>query len=335
MAKTKLTTGLDLGEFALKCAVVESNSGAVQSVWHAELFPERGSSNQVFEPEVVKQRLFELIEKCEKECPGFTRELVTSVPGEFFRYIELPQLSSKELEVAVPFEAQKHIPFPLDEVTLNYVAVPQISDEKKKSAVFFVAAHKKRIQELSALLEACGLNVKRVGTPSLALSREFFRNHAQFSNEFAALLHVGFGSTRVAVIRSGCPYYVRKIPLGGRDLTYGFQMSRQSGWPEAEKYKLAYDIGQHEVGFEPFINQLTGEIKKSLLFFAKEFKMKEGRIEKAFLSGGAGLQKGLAAHLSQALGISVVVDGWGELTFRDIKEEAALYKVAVGLALEG
>lgn len=323
MAKQKLTVGLDLGEYSIKRAAVDPSNQSIQGLWQREIFPERQSQTQPVEQAVVKNRLQTLLTQCEKECSELNRQVVTSVPGEFFRYLELPAMSAKELEVAVPFEAQKHIPFSLEEITLNYLSVPQLTRHKKKSAVFFVAAHKKAVNTLTKLCEDCGLEVLRVEVPTLALSREFLRSHATLSNEFLALAHLGFSSSRVVVIQSGYPYYTRKIALGGRDFTYGFQMSNQWSWQEAEKYKLAYDVSERQVALEPFLNQLTEELKKSLDFFSKEFQIQEGKISKMFLSGGTALIKGLGPYLSERLGLAVAVD------------EAAPYKIAIGLAFGG
>lgn len=334
MAKQKLAVGLDLGEYSLKCAVVDPNSGALHGLWQAEVFSERQSQEQRIEREILRDRLRDLLGQCENKFPGFNRQVMTSVPGEFFRYLELPVMSAKELEVGVPFEAQKHIPFPLEEVTLNYLSVPQLIQDKKKSAVFFVAAHKEGVKALTTLLEDCGLNVERVEVPTLALSREFTRNHLKSSNEFLALVHLGFGSSRVIVIQNGYPYYTRKISLAGRDFTYGFQMSHQWSWQEAEKHKLSYDVSRREVALEPFLDRLSEEIKKSLDFFAKEFQTKEGKVSKVFLSGGTALMGGLGPYLSERLGLAVAVDSWNELqpNREQKKLEAAPYKIAMGLA---
>src|ERR1700687_1351368 len=127
MPKKNVSVGLDLGEYSVKCAALDPNEGSIYGLWEAEIFPERQSQEENISSEILKDRLQKFIGECKKDFPEFNRQIRTSVPGEFFRYLELPAMSAKELEVAVPFEAQKHIPFPLEEVTLNYIAVPQLS----------------------------------------------------------------------------------------------------------------------------------------------------------------------------------------------------------------
>ena len=57
----------------------------------------------------------------------------------FVRYIEIPKISTKELEVALPIEAGKFIPFPMGEESISYRIVPPLSNDIKKMGVTFVA----------------------------------------------------------------------------------------------------------------------------------------------------------------------------------------------------
>lgn len=337
MSRKRIAIGLDLGTNSIKCAVVEIDGNSIRKLLRQELPSapdERSYSAPVKE---FENGLKSLLAQCGHECASVDRRVITGVGGHgtFLQYLEFPPLSNKELDVSVPFEIQKRIPLSLEDITINYVTVPQLSPGKKKSAVLAVAALKREVTLLKSILENSGIVAERVEIPALALAREFTRNHEIPRESFAPLIHIGFRSSQIVIVRNGYPYYARELPIAGRDFTYAFQMGRQSGWSEAEQYKRSYNIANEESAIEPFLSRLAGEIKKSLEFFSREFEVSACSMPQIFLSGGTALLTGLDKYLSKntgALWRTVQVDKWDRLRPQE-KCEAVLYKVAVGLAL--
>ncbi|MBI2252468.1 MAG: pilus assembly protein PilM [Armatimonadetes bacterium] len=317
MFRKQLMAGIDVGEDSLKYAVAEIYSGTVQYLCSLEILPERKEKDQIIGFERLNQKLAELIKTCQKEYHDFKHLVNTAVQGEeiISRYIELPPLTNEELEVAVPSIAIKYIPFPLEQITLSYIPVPQITSGKSKSAVFFVAAKKKITEEIKALFEKCGLQINKTEIPELALVREFYKNHKMPPRQFFALIHIGFKFTH----------------------TYAFQMSDQSSWKEAEQYKLNYDAIKREVSIEPFLMQWLDEVKKSFDFFSKQFPEKNQNIKMILLSGGTANLKNLDKCISEYLKIPVIIDTWNQIKPGNLKLsklENNIYKIAIGLTLK-
>lgn len=238
--------------------------------------------------------------------------VIATIPGHgtIGRYLEFPVLSAKELAVAGPAQAWQFIPYPQDATNLSFLQVPALGGDKK-TALFFVADQKERVESGQALLK--GLKVQRMEVPVLALAREFAAEH--LSDTFQALVHCGHTLTHVLVMKGKHPYYYREIRLAGKDFTYAFQQANQSSWEEAEAYKHGTDALAREVGVEPFLQRWLKEVKRSL-------SASEITVEKVFLSGGSAAWKGLRERLAEDLARPVVVD------------EPALYKVAAGLVRE-
>lgn len=278
----KASVGLDLGSHSVKCAT----------------YGKKGLEGCVAAPSVEELKL--------------SGSVVATIPGHgtIGRYLEFPALSAKELAVAGPAQAWQFIPYPQDQTNLSFLQVPPLGGDKK-TALFFVADQKERVESGQALLK--GLKIQRMEVPVLALARQFAAEHP--SDSFQALVHCGHTLTHVLVMKGKHPYYYREIRLAGKDFTYAFQQANQSSWEEAEAYKHGVDALAREVGGEPFLQRWLKEVKRSLAGSQIE-------VSKVFLSGGSAAWKGLRERLAEDLELPVEVD------------EPALYKVAAGLVRE-
>lgn len=333
-----LTTGLDLGQHSVKFSLVENEIGNVLEIYEAPILPARQSREESLAGEDLKQRLTSLVKTVQKERPSFLRGVNTAIQGEgtLCRYLELPPLSPKEMEVAVPSQAMKFIPFPKGEMKISYFQVPPLSPGEKKNTIFFVAAQQSAVQELAQLLEGCGLEVQRVEIPILALVREYARNYEMPPDQFVALVNVGFRLTEIVVLREGYPYFAREFLLAGRDFTYAFQMSGQSSWEEAERHKLSYDTVLRDVAIEPALTRWMDEVKKTIVSFSGSFPGQAIAVQQVVLSGGTANWKNLSQRLSEHLELPVLASSWNRVKPREKTPDAdksCTYKVAVGLAL--
>lgn len=317
---------------------MQPDRNRILELWHSDILPEREFRDHLLEGEAIQRRLRVLADHLNRDLSGYNKKIVIAIqdPGTVCRYLELPPLSSKEMETAVPVEACKYIPFPMSEVNLTYFPVAPLAENVKKAGIFFVAAKKDSVESLRNLLEGLGFEVDRIETPALALTRELSHNHDIPRGQSVLLLHIGFAKTRIVVVRDGFPYYVRDFIPAGRDFTYAFQVGLQKTWQEAEKQKLDYDVNLHEPSFEPYLMRLTSEVKKTIAFFNEQLIQVNAPIAKVYMSGGEATMKNLAEYLSQNLGMPVVPDGWDKLQYEGKERydgNAESYKVAVGLAL--
>jgi len=335
MFKKPLKIGLDIGQFSLKCALLEGNS-QIKALWEKEIMPERTSQDQTLNELDRTSRICALLKECPKEIPLFSQPVATALEGEgvISQYMELPPLSKNEVDLAVTSKIIKLIPFPIGQVKISFLQVPPLTKTEKVTSVFWIAARKDNIEKTVKLFNNCGLSVGSLETPVLPLAREFAFNHKMPKDQFYALVNVGYRWTQVVIVREGFPYFSREIPIAGKTFTYAFQMGTQSAWGEAEKYKLNYDARGREPQIESFLQRWLDEVQKSLGFFANRLNQENTKIEQVFLSGGGGEWQGLEKRLSDYLKIPVAVDSWEQITDRTREKHPGDFKVAVGLALE-
>lgn len=336
--KKNETIGIDIGENSLKLALIESDKPKIKCLFYKELIKDRASSNQCLSEEELRKKITEIIAEFQREAHYTEKSAFTAIQGEgtICGYLELPEISKKEQETAVQSQVIKQIPFPLEKVVISYLQVPQLDKGPKKTCVFWVCAQKSSVEKQKTLLSGCGLEIKKMEVPSLAIAREFARNHKFSDDKFFAIVHIGYKLTHIVVINAGFPYYARDFSLAGRDFTYAFQMGAQISWKEAELYKLNYDATLKETAIEPFLMNWLDEVKKSLKFFNNQIPFESYKIETIYLSGGSAYMKNLDKRLSEHVNMTVLIEKWDIIKNEEKnkeKNDAINHLVSVGLAL--
>ena len=326
--------GFDLGEYSLRCASVEPETGRVRGLHSVDLVPGRESKTDELDPASLEKRLRAVLPECQQKCTPWQKNVAVVLPPRSGAcgYQEFPGLSDKELDLAVPSKVSKLIPFPLPEVAVSYRSVPMLHPKERQRGVLYVAVQKSVLLQVTGLLQRLGLKVSRAELPAVPLAREFHRNQPDQAEDLVALVHAGFRSSVVAVVRGGIPYHSRTFSMGGVDFTYAFQMGSQSTWPEAEAYKHAYDWNRREPSIEPFLTRWMEEVRKTVTQFERRFSSEEARVARVVLSGGDSVGPGLVERLAEHLKLPVEGGSWNALQAPH-PVAPGRYKIAVGLAL--
>jgi type IV pilus assembly protein PilM len=338
MFRKRLSFGIDMGTYSLKCAVVDYESGSLSESWIVETVPDRQTRDQQASQEALCPHLCDIVKKVQKENPNIERNINTSIEDQscVTRYLELPPLKPKELSPAVSSQVVKHIPFPMEKAIISFIQVPQLAktDNVKKTSVFFIAEQSDVMKNLKTRLVDAGCSINRIETPVLAMARVFAKNHSFPKEQFFALVHVGFTLTYVVVVRDRYPYFARNFAIAGRDFTYAFQMGLIKPWGESEEFKRRYDVMEKEVGLEPHMIRWLDEVKKSLDFFARQVASKPLPIERIYMTGGTALLKNLDTRLAEHVGLPVQRDTWDRVKIKGKTQEYCLFNIAIGLGLE-
>ncbi len=328
--RKKVNVGLDIGSHSLQWAASD-NRGKECEVWRAVVHPERQSKDDNLVGDALKLRLKSLLGQAERESKLWNKSVVVGVQGQnvVSGYLELPQLKDDELEMAVLSNISREVPFPVD--SLEVVHLPVVSLKPGRRAVFYSVWKRTTGERLRQLCDFCELKVKRLEATGIGLTRELFQNRALDSKRFHAIVNIGFELTQIIVVRAGYPYYLRDIPVGGRDITYAIQIGSQISWQEAEEIKCTYPLYElvHTAG--PLLSELSYELARSLAYFRKRFGTDE--VETVFLSGGSSRLKDFPDWLEEELKIPVRPEAWQGIRSRTPGSDANLFKVCTGLAL--
>lgn len=267
-----------------------------------------------------------------------------SVSGQqaIIRYIDFPRMNIAELRQALKFEAQKHMPFPVADVSLDAgILREDLPDNKMR--VLLAAVKKDFLEQRLKLLAAAGLSVNIVDIDSLALINAFNHNYGDeeiLKNKSVALLNIGSATSNLNILENRLPTLSRDLPIAGNHLTQRIAEVFALDFKAAEAFKVAGDKQQAEkvtAAVEPVAAKLAKEVRTSFDYYESR---SVASVEKIYLSGGGSMCAGLKESLAAMVGVEV--DNWDPLrriTLAEgidpakIKAVSGQLAVAVGLAL--
>jgi type IV pilus assembly protein PilM len=244
----------------------------------------------------------------------------------------------------VEAEANQYIPFPLDEVSLDFCIVGPSSNSTGDIEVLIAASRREKVQDIQGLAEAAGLKPVIVDVESyasrLATGRLIEGLPNQGRDSIVALFEVGALTTSMQVIRNDEILYDRDQAFGGAQLTqlivrqYGFSLE------EAESKKRSGELPDdyESTVLRPFLDSMVQEVGRALQFFFTSTP--HNRVDYVMLAGGSAALPGLTAAVTQhtTFACSVVnpfegMEMGSSIRLKKMAREAPSYLTSCGLAL--
>lgn len=271
--------------------------------------------------------------------------MAVSGPATIIRYVNFPRMNEDELKRSLRFEAQKHIPFSVEEVNLDsYVLKEDLPDNKM--LVLLAAVKKEIVSQRLKLIEDAGLKVNLIDVDSVALVNAFNFNYPKDDkreHRTIALLNIGALMSNLNILEDGIPCLSRDIHLAGNSFTQKLADIFGIDFKAAEDLKLNPDKERAQkinAAVESVLTNLAAEIRTSFDYYESQ---SASTVAKIFLSGGSVLFAGIKDMLVNLLGIEEA-EFWDPLKQINIpsgidsgraKAKSAQLAVAVGLALRG
>lgn len=324
----KIQAGLDIGTYSVQWAAMDLKASKAE-VWRAQIFADGQAEDK--DSQNYRDRVASLLEGCAAQTNLWEKSVVVGVQGgrTVSDYLEFPKLTESELEMAVLSTVSREIPFPID--SMDVVHLPVKSLTPGRTAVFFSVWPKSETRRLTAICEGCDLKVKRIEATGIGLTRELFRNRVLDPDKFYGVVNMGHEVTQVIMVKGGYPYYLRDIPVGGRDMTKALTLRTRASWAEAEERKRQAPLFELFNSLGAVLGEISYELARTFKYFQRRFKVE--RVESIFLSGGASLLIDYREWLEGELEVPVIQEEWEGIKPRQQAEVPSLNKVALGLAL--
>jgi type IV pilus assembly protein PilM len=259
--------------------------------------------------------------------------------------INLPDgLTDDEMEQQVETEANQYIPFPLDEVSLDFCVIGPSASSMGDVEVLLAASRREKVQDIQGLAEASGLVPVVIDIESyasrLAASRLFEKLPGQGKDLIIALFEIGSQTTSMQVVRGDDVLYDRDQAYGGSHLTQ--QIMRHYGFSqdEAELKKRNGELPEdyQNMVLKPFIDTMVQELARALQFFFTSTP--HNRVDYVMLAGGSAAVQGLTEAVTQQTTFPcMVLNPFEGMELADnarskrIQREAPSYLTSCGLAL--
>jgi type IV pilus assembly protein PilM len=251
-------------------------------------------------------------------------------------------MTADEREVQIRMDAEQYIPFPLDEVSLDFEVLPDKLANPNRVNVLLVATRTENVDTRVEVLELANLSAKIADVESYAMERAFsvFADTLPIGANTVGILDIGHTMTTLSVMQKGKIIYTREQVFGGRQLTQDVQSRYGLSFEEAgraKKERTLPDDYDTEV-LEPFLDAVVQQAARSLQFFFSSSQFNE--IDHILLAGGNANIPGLAKLLQQKLGYRVTISnpflqmGFSpQIDIKKIENDASSLMVACGLAL--
>ncbi|MEM9539037.1 MAG: type IV pilus assembly protein PilM [Cyanobacteria bacterium P01_E01_bin.42] len=150
-----------------------------------------------------------------------SKKVATAIPMReaIIRIIPIPaELDDQELkEMVLNHEAGLYLPYPREEVDLDYQKLGFFEDEDgiEKVQVLLVATRREVTDVYVDTMQQAGLEIDVLDINSFALIRTIREQLRQFGpQEAAVLVDIEFESTEIAIIVDGVPQFSRTVPIG-------------------------------------------------------------------------------------------------------------------------
>ncbi len=264
----------------------------------------------------------------------------------FTKLISLPaDLAEADIESQVQIEANQYIPYPLDEVSLDFEVLGPSARNADLIDILLAASKSENIESRQDAIDTAGLKARVVDVEAFAIANAFelIRKRDGVSrSEAVGFFDIGYDMTTLLVIKSGRVIYTRDHPFGGHQLLEETQRRYDMTAEQAaffERNEEGPEDFEEEV-LEPFQLNIVHQISRALQFYASSNEY--SNISTIYLSGGVASLKGLAAMVQQELGMTARVadpvtglDIAQNVTVPELKRNATGLMIAMGLALRG
>lgn len=253
-------------------------------------------------------------------------------------------LTEDELASQIELEADQYIPYPLEEVAMDFEVLGTNSDQPDMVDILLAACRSETVDARVASVELGGLTSKIVDIEAYALENAFMLVAGQLPeaaiNKIVAVIDVGATMTTLNVIHDHRIIYTREQVFGGRQLTEEIQRRYGLSFEEAglakKKGNLPDSYGQEVL--EPFKEALTQQVGRSLQFFFSSST--HNHVDHIVIAGGCASITGIDELIEQRVGVPTsVANPFASMTLspkvnaQALSDDAPCLLVECGLAL--
>ena len=338
--------GLDIGSSSVRVMQL-SEHGDGYRIDHFAIEPLR--EGVIVEQSVQDvEAISEAVDRAVRNSGSKSKACAIAVSGSavFTKTISLPSnLAEADVESQIQIEANQYVPYPLDEVSLDFEILGPSPRNADMIDILLAASKSENVESRQDALDSAGLRAKVVDVEAFAIANAFelIRERDNLSkNEAVGIFDIGFDLTTLLVLRGGRVIYTRDHPFGGHQLLEETMRRYEMSAEQAsffERNEEGPEDWQDEV-LEPFQLNIVHQISRALQFFASSNEYSP--ISTIYLSGGSASLKGLASMVQQELGLTTRVadpvsglDLAPTVAVSAIKRNASNLMVAMGLALRG
>ena len=335
--KPRMLLGLDIGSTSVKLLELGGTSSRYQvEVYAIEPLPANALVERaIVEPELVARAVSRLVTKAHAR----SRHVAVAVsgPAVITRMLDMPAgLSADELEIQLRADADQYIPYPLDDVALDFHVIGTCADNPGRVNVLVAACRRERVELLEAVLDLAGLVPAVVDVEAHAWQRAVTLLSGT-QRPAVALIDIGTHLTTLHVLSEGLIVFSREHLFGGRQLAENIQRQEGRESEPVVRMEEGSDGCSGEL-HQPSCEALLQQISRSLQWYIESDSTR--KVERVLLAGGGASIDGLAPMIERCLKVPTqVANPFTSMTLAarvnpaSLADAAPALMIACGLAL--
>ena len=343
--KSTPVIGIDISATAIKLLELSRSGGSyrVESYSVEPLTPNSVVDKNITDIDAVGEAIARAVKKSGTK----TKDAAVAVAGSYVitKIITMPaNLSDAELESQIQVEADQYIPFPLNEVALDFEVQGANAENPDRIDVLLAASRSDNVDLRVGALQLAGLNAKVVDVEQFALENTVgMIANSKFSDagdEIIAIADIGSTVTTFSVLEKLKIIYSREQQFGGAQLTEDIQRRYGLSYEEAGLAKRQGGLPDNYIPevLEPFKESISQQISRAQQFFYSASQI--SNIDHLILAGGCASISGIAELVESKIGIpTIVANPFAEMSVssrvsaQSLANDAPALMVSCGLAL--
>ena len=309
--KSTPVLGIDISATAIKLLELGGNPGKYRvESYSVEPLP----ANSVVDKNISdEQAVGEAIGRAVKKSGTKLKDAAVAVAGSavITKIITMPaNLTDTEMETQINLEADQYIPFPLEEVNIDFEVLGLSEKSDDQVDVLLAASRSENIDVRVAALEVGGLRAKIVDVEAFALENAIglmAHNLGAGEGSTIAIADVGSAITTYSVLEDFKIIYSREQNFGGAQLTEEIQRRYGLSYEEAGLAKKQGGLPENydpEV-LEPFKQSMAQQISRAQQFFFSSSQV--ATVDHLILAGGCSSIPGIAQVVETTVGVPTTV----------------------------
>ena len=306
--------------------------------------------NSVVEHAITEvEQVAQAVERAVKRSGTRCRHAAVAVAGAHVitKTIKMPaNLSDAEMQTQIEMEADHYIPYPLDEVNMDYQVLGASEDNADEMEVLMAACRKEIVDDYVAVIQGPGLTPAVVDIETYAMENAYslIAEHMPGGGmeKTVAILDIGATTTNINVIHNNHSVYSRDHTFGGRQLTEEIQRRYGLSYEEAglaKKQGGLPDNYQTDV-LRPFMEAMCQETMRALQFFYSSSPFNS--VDQLLLAGGCAQIPGIDEMVAARIGVpAMVANPFASMSLASrikpqmLASDAPSLMISCGLAMRG
>ncbi|EIK43496.1 type IV pilus assembly protein PilM [Cellvibrio sp. BR] len=309
--KAKPVIGLDISSTSVKLLELNriGDRYRVESYTVKALPPNAVVEKNIADPAAVA----EVIRSMVKQSKTKLKHAAVAVAGSavITKMIDMPMdLSDDAMESQIAAEADQYIPFPLEEVMLDFEVQGISPRNPDQVEVLLAACRRENVDVRQQVLNDADLVAEKIDIEAYCMERAFELIAEQLEDQegqVVAIIDIGATMTTLSVLVDGKTVYTREQLFGGRQLTEEIQrrygLSREEAGLAKKQGGLPDDYEMEVLA--PFKDAVVQQVTRSLQFFFSASQYND--VDYIILAGGVASLEGLVGLIEEKLGTQTVV----------------------------